>query len=189
MQLAAVARRGGRRRRALAGVDLDRRRRTRMMADDVPAGARADEAVGGHQLAVGEDLAAYHDGEAAAADPPFADAAHARRFGMAQDAAPALQDVAALVQRRLAGMQADHGAGRRPDVLHRLVVAVVEGAIEGAVGGQHRIALLIVEVRQQRWRAGGAARHSTVETPYSVLTCHPERSEGPLLRVSERSLT
>ena len=100
-----------------------------------------------------------------AAHHPFADAVHAGRLGMAEDAAPALQDVGPLMQRRLAGMQADHGAGRRPDVLHRGVIAVVEGAIEGTVGGQHRFALLIVEVRQKRWRAGRAARHSTVETP------------------------
>ena len=71
----------------------------------------------------------------------------------------------ALVQGPLARMQADHGAGRRPELLHGLVVAVVEGAIEGAVGRQHGIALVVVEFRHHRRQAGRTARHSTLETP------------------------
>ena len=38
-------------------------------------------------------------------------------------------------------------------------VAVAEGAVEGAVGGEHGLALLVVEFRQERRQAGsgGAA--------------------------------
>jgi hypothetical protein len=84
---------------------------------------------------------------------------------MAQDGAPARHDLDALVQRRLAGMQAHQGAARCPDPVHRLGVVLVEGAIEGAVGGEHGVALLVVEFRQERRRAGRTARHSSLETP------------------------
>ena len=91
---------------------------------------------------------------------------------MTQDAAPARHDIGAALQRRLAGMQADHGAGWRPDLVHAGDVAFGEGAIEGAVGGQHGLALLVVEFRQEWRQARWPSWHSSLETPRLPDTFH-----------------
>ena len=73
---------------------------------------------------------------------------------MFQDAAPAGDDVGAFEQGPLAGMQADHVAARRPQDLHGVGVAFVEGAIESPVGGQDGLAFFVIEFRQERRQAG-----------------------------------
>ena len=57
-------------------------------------------------------------------------------------------DFAALMQRSLTWMQADHGSGRRPQRLHGVDIPVVERPIEGAIGRQHGFAFFFVEFRQ-----------------------------------------
>src|SRR3954464_10985474 len=100
----------------------------------MPAGAQAHEGFGRHELAVVENLATDDDCEAGPADDPLVRAAYLWRLRMAQDALPAAQDIAPLVQGALAGRQADHRPGGRPQLLHGFKVPVVEGAVEGAIG-------------------------------------------------------
>src|SRR5580704_17075586 len=68
MQPASVARR----RRS----GLDRRHLPGMMADHAPAFAQSSESVGCHELSLGQDLAAYHDGKPRTPDDPFVQATH-----------------------------------------------------------------------------------------------------------------
>ena len=55
-------------------------------------------------------------------------------------------------------MQADHGTGRRPQRVHGLEIALVEGAVKGAIGGEHRLALVVVEL-DGGWEQRRVARH------------------------------
>ncbi len=77
---------------------FDRRHWPGMVTDDVPAAGQPHESVGRHEVAVGQYLAADHDGEAGAADHPFVGATHLGRFWMAQDSLPAAQDLRPVVQ-------------------------------------------------------------------------------------------
>src|SRR5580704_6810427 len=137
-----------------------------MMADHAPAFTHPRESVGRHELALGQDLAAHHDGQPRTADDPFVHATHLGCLRVAKDGAPARHDLGPSVQRRLAGMQADHRTGRRPDPVHCLGVALGESAVERAIGRKHGLALLVVEVRQERRWAGRTAGHSSLETPW-----------------------
>src|SRR6266404_5753204 len=97
---------------------------------------------------------------------------------MGEDGAPARHDLRPLKERRVAGMQADYGSGRRPQRVHRLEVALVEGAVKGAIGGEHRLTLVVVEL-DRGWEQRRASRH--------VLS-----SQRPLktaLRFSRKALT
>ena len=118
------------------------------MAGHVPAIAQAYESVGRHELHIGQDFPADHQGQPGPADQPLVCTAHGRRLGVFQDAAPTRQDFAALMQRSLARMQADHRSGRRPQSLHGVDIPVVERPIEGAIGCQNGFAFFFVEFRQ-----------------------------------------
>src|SRR5476649_1014596 len=138
------------------------------MADHVPPGAEPHEGIGGHQREAGHDLAAQHEGETGTADHHLVATEHLRRARMAQGGLPARHYGAAIEQRRLVGMKAEHHAGGGPQLIHRLVVAIAGHPVDGAVDGEHGVALLVTELRRGRqdFGFGWKARHWTYGTPW-----------------------
>ena len=158
---------------------LDRGHRTGMVADHVPAVARRTKVL----VAISWPLAriSRQTTMARPARPTTHSSMQRTRGDSGWPRMPCqLRRMSARSCRGgLAGMQADHGAGRRPDLLHGVVVAVVEGAIEGAVGRQHGVPFVIVELRQ-RGAAGGGAGAAFVPRNSSVARSMISRHRGSI---------
>ncbi len=124
-----------------------------------------DIEVAGHELAVGQHLAADDERQARPTDHPFLGAAHARRLGVLHDGPPARHDLRA--GRARAGWP---GCRQITEPVGAQIWSIaaasrsLKALIEGAVRRQDGVAFVIVEFRQERRQAWWTAGHSTLET-------------------------
>src|SRR5207244_11974045 len=92
---------------------------TGLVMADMPGAVLAYEQIAGDQGAAAEFLFADDEGDVAVEEHPLVITDDARRLGVRQDAAPAVDDRLAVCERGPARLDAGDGRGLRPLAVHR----------------------------------------------------------------------